>query len=70
MKDLPHALDYVRYRTTRGTGDYTGYMVVHIDTNSRFKGEKIKNLDRRHWRKIETLFLLSNTRTRMKFTFD
>ena len=67
--DLPRALDEVEYRVNPGHGDYSNFLIVHIE-RGKFRGKTMKQLDRYDKRKLENLFMLSLTKEPMKFVYE
>jgi len=68
MLHLPKILDHVRYTCNKGDNDE---MVFHIHlATSHYKGERLRNLDTKHLRKIENLFILAYPKERVRVAFD
>lgn len=70
---LPKILDHVRYRfhTDGLRPENTSRITVHVDVlNSHYRGAPLEILDRRHYRKIENLFILAYPKHRVTVKFD
>lgn len=68
MLHLPKILDHVQFTVNKGDN---GEMVFHIDmAKSHYRHERLSNMDYRHRRKIENLFILAYPRERVRVAFE